>query len=133
MKILLYEFRKLLYSKRYLIIIIAVLMQILLMLVPKNFEHEYSDELYKNYMEQIGGEYTEEKRDIILDRYYEINQTINEHENMITAYKQNTILLDEFEAHNSDYNRALAELSTIEYLVQKCSYFDEIGGGIFFL
>ena len=107
-------------------------MQILLMLVPKNFEHEYSDELYKNYMEQIGGEYTEEKRDIILDRYYEINQTINEHENMITAYKQNTILLDEFEAHNSDYNRALAELSTIEYLVQKCSYFDEIGGGIFF-
>lgn len=93
MKILLYEFRKLLYSKRYLIIIIAVLMQILLMLVPKNFEHEYSDELYKNYMEQIGGEYTEEKRDIILDRYYEINQTINEHENMITAYKQNTIYL----------------------------------------
>jgi ABC-type transport system involved in multi-copper enzyme maturation permease subunit len=132
MKIILYEFRKLIYSKRSLIIIAAVLMQILLILVPRNFEHEYSDEIYINYMKQLEGEYTEEKRNIILNRYYEINQTINEHENMITAYKQNTILLDEFEAHNSDFNRALAELSTIEYLMQKCSYFDEIGEGVFF-
>ncbi len=132
MKIILYEFRKLRYSKRSLIIIAAVLMQILLILVPRNFEHEYSDEIYINYMKQLEGEYTEEKRNIILNRYYEINQTINEHENMITAYKQNTILLDEFEAHNSDFNRALAELSTIEYLMQKCSYFDEIGEGVFF-
>lgn len=65
MKIILYEFRKLIYSKRSLIIIAAVLMQILLILVPRNFEHEYSDEIYINYMKQLEGEYTEEKRNII--------------------------------------------------------------------
>lgn len=132
MKILLYEIRKLIMSKRFLIIIAAFLIQIAIMFIPQSYEHEYSDEVYKKYINQISGEYTDKKRDFIFNRADEINEIIANHEDVISAYKRNDISLDEFETRNFAYNKALTEQTTVQYLMQKCFYFDEIGRGVFF-
>lgn len=132
MKIFLYEIRKLIMSKRFLIIIGAFLIQIAIMFIPQSYEHEYSDEVYKKYINQISGEYTDEKRGFIFNRADEINGIIANHEDVISAYKRNDITLDEFETHNFAYNKALTEQTTVEHLMQKCFYFDGIGRGVFF-
>lgn len=132
MKIFLYEVRKLLTYKRIFIIVLALIIQVLIMFIPHQYEHDYSDEVYKKYIEQISGEYSYEKRDFIFDRADEINEIIYNHDDVITAYKRDEISLDEFESLNFAYYKALAEEPTVEYLKQKCNYFDELGRGVFF-
>ena len=132
MKILLYEVRKLFLSKRSFIIICAFILQIAIMFIPHKYDIEYSDEVYKKYTEQIKGEYTEQKRDFILDRYDEISEIINSYDGIVSAYKRDEISLEEFDNYNFTYHIALAEESTVEHLIEKCNYFDELGRGVFF-
>ncbi len=132
MNLLLYEFRKAFNLKYLCVIIVAVLIQIVVGLIPRNYERSYSDTIYKAYMEELGGEYTEEKYSLVLERYDEICKVMAEHEDVITAYKQNEITLDAFDEHNFQYNKALAEQATVEYILQKCEYYQSRGEGVFF-
>lgn len=132
MNLLFYEFRKAFDSKRFYVIIAAVLMQILVAFIPQNYEMGYSDTIYKNYMKELSGEYTEEKHSIVLERYAAICNIIAEHDDIIIAYKQNKITLEELDEHNFQYNKALAEQSTVEYILHKCSYYENRGEGVFF-
>lgn len=130
--ILLYEFRKLLKSKFYLVLILALIFQTILMFMPHNNEHNYSDEVYKNYIAELNGKYTIAKKNYIKEEYNKAEQIISEHDNFLSAYKQNEISLEELDIHNLNYNKALAERSTLEYLIVKCDYFDSLGHGYFF-
>lgn len=129
---LLYEFRKLLKSKFYLIFILALIFQTILMFIPHNNEHDYSDEVYKNYIAELNGKYTTAKKNYIKEKYNDTERIISEHDNFLSAYKRNEISLEELDIHNLNYNKALAERSTLEYLISKCNYFDSLGYGYFF-
>lgn len=132
MKLLIYELRKVLTLKTVLLIIVALIAQMIVGLIPHVYEHSYSPEVYKKYIAELEGEYTQAKRFALEQRYDEINTLILEHDNVESAYLRDEISLEEFEKHNFDYNKAKAEQSTVEYLLQKCDYFETLNGDAIF-
>lgn len=132
MKLFIYELRKILTFKTFLLIIAAFIAQIIASLIPHVYEHSYSTEVYKNYIAELEGEYTQAKRSTLEQRYVEINNLILEHDNIGSAYLRDEISIEEFEKHNFDYNKAKAERSTVEYLLQKCDHFGSLNGDALF-
>lgn len=132
MKLFIYELRKILTFKTFLLIIAAFIAQIIASLIPHVYEHSYSTEVYKNYIAELEGEYTQAKRSALEQRYDEINNLILEHDNIESAYLRDEISIEEFEKHNFNYNKAKAEQSTVEYLLQKCDYFESLNGDALF-
>lgn len=131
MTLIYFETKKLLH-KRLIIIVIAVALEIVLGLLPADHEHPYSPQVYRQYTEQLAGEYTPKKRELIFTRLDEVNNVIAEHEQLLEQYNADLIDLDEFAAHNKQYNQAIAEQQTLEYLAKKCESFDSLGTGEFF-
>ncbi len=132
MKLFLYELKKI-FSPKILIVLAAVLMlQFWLCYIPSGQEHEYSIDVYKQYLEQYGGEFTEEKYQSLLARSAEIGNIIAVHDDMVDAYQKEKISFDEFEEYNFQYHKASSEESTVKYLVKKSEYFKEIGGCVYF-
>lgn len=121
-----YELRKILLCKRGLIVFIIIVLQLAICFVPKEYEHSYSIEVYKRYLEEFGGEYTEETRAILKKDLDEAETVITIHEKIINQYHNDIISSNEFNEHNDAYNKALAEKPTIEYLLNKCEYFDTL-------
>lgn len=128
MKLLLFEYKKLFSFRTLMAILAAVLLQIGFSLIPLYDLNEYTPEIYKKYIAEIGGEFTEEKYSYIRERHEEIQQIIACHDEISQAYTNGKITLDEFSAHNDAYVKALNEEKTIAYLLKKSEYFAEIGG-----
>ena len=126
-----FELKKML-RRRWFIIVIAVALEVVLGLLPKGYEHPYSPQVYRQYCERLAGEYTPKKREQILSRLDEINGIIAEHEQLSEQYNLGEIDLDAFTEHNRQYNKAITEQQTLEYLAKKCESFDALGSGEFF-
>lgn len=131
MTLIYFETKKLLH-KRLIMIVIAVALEIALGSLPSDHEHPYSPQVYRQYTEQLAGEYTPKKRELIFTRLDEVNNVIAEHEQLLEQYNADLIDLDEFAEHNKQYNKAIAEQQTLEYLAKKCESFDSLGSGEFF-
>ncbi len=133
MKLFLYEFRKIFTAGNRIVFFAALALQALWGFFPHVYEHEYSPEIYRRYMERIGGVYTEEKRTFLEARREEIAGLIDAYEEMEGAYKRDEIALDEFERYLYEYQLAESERSTVDYLLEKCSYYDSLDGeAVFF-
>ncbi len=132
MRLLRYEFYKIFDLKRFCLIVLAVLIQIVTAMTPRTYVRDYSEKVYRTYMEELAGEYTEEKHNLVLERYDEICCIVAEHDDVISAYKRDEITLEAFDEHNFEYNKALSEMSTVEYILQKCDYYKSRGEGVFF-
>lgn len=126
MILFIYELKKVFSQKNILMLILAFIVQVVFVLLPKNYTHDYSPEIYQKYMSKLEGEYTSEKRQYIDTRYSEIEQLLSTHEEMITAYKCSKITLSEFEQHNYAYQIAFSEQATVAYCIQKCNYYDSL-------
>ena len=127
-----YEIKKLLTLPHILLILLALAVGFTLSCYPRNIDHSYSKIVYKDYMEQLSGEYTADKKAFIQSEYERMEKIISEHDEMTEKYKNDIITLEEYDEHNFSYNEAQAKISTVEYLMEKCSYFDEIGGQCYF-
>lgn len=123
--ILLFELKKALFNKKG-IIILAICLQVIFSLIPQNVEHSYSPEVYRRYVDTYGGKYTKELYEIFAERKQEISDIIDCHESVILKYHNDELSLEEYERHNSEYNLALSEKSTIDYLLLKCEYYNGI-------
>ena len=132
MSLVFFELRKLLLCRRGLIVLAAIAAEIVLCLLPTDYEHPYSPPVYERYTEQLAGNYTSEKRDQIFSRLDEINGIIAEHDALEADYRADKITLEEFSAHNKEYTKAQSEQTTVSYLADKCDYFDRLGSGRFF-
>lgn len=127
-----YEIKKLLSLPHILLILLALAIRFALCFYPQNVSHSYSETVYKAYMEQLSGEYTADKKAFIESEYERMEKVISEHDEMIENYKNDIITLSEYEEYNGKYNETLAKISTVEYITEKCRYFDEIGGKCYF-
>ncbi len=130
MTVLSAELKKILIgNKGLLVIAAAVILQLITGLFTTRFyEHSYSVDVYKNYLEQIEGEYTAEKAEYINSRYEEISEIISVHKIMEDRYLNGEITLEEFSAYNDDYFLASAENETVAYIVEKCMYYENSEG-----
>ena len=122
-----FELRKILSGKPMLIVFAVIILQAVIAFIPKNYEHNYSPEVYKRYLTEYCGEYTQDTHIRLSARQAEIEEIIASHEEYAEKYHNDLISFEEYEEHNSAYNKASAEQSTVEYLLQKCGYYDEHG------
>ena len=127
-----FELRKLLLCRSGLTVLAAIAAEIVLCLLPTDYEHPYSPPVYEQYTQQLAGEYTSEKYEYILSRLDEINGIIAEHDALEADYCADKITLEEFSVHNKEYTKAQAEQTTVSYLADKCNHFDRLGEGRFF-
>ncbi len=121
-----YELRKILLCKRGLIVILIFVLQTVVCFVPREYEHSYSIEVYKRYLEEFGGEYTEDTHTALRKDLDDAEAIVAIHEEKVNQYHNDIISSNEFNEHNDSYNKALAEKPTIEYLLNKCEYFDTL-------
>lgn len=127
-----YEIKKLLSLPHILLLLLALAIRLALCFYPQNVSHSYSETVYKAYMQQLSGEYTADKKAFIESEYERMEKVIAEHDEMLENYKKDIITLNEYDEYNIKYNEAQAKISTIEYITEKCSYFDEIGEKCYF-
>lgn len=127
----LFELKKLL-RHRWIIIITALAVEVMLAFLSGGYRHPYSPVVYRQYTELLSGDHTPQKREYIFARQEEINETIAAHDRLENDYHSDRITLEEFIAHNKKYNEALAERQTVEYLARKCERFEELGEGRYF-
>lgn len=101
-------------------------------MLPHSSNQPYSIDVYKKYVSELNGKYTTEKRDMIFNRQTEIDGIIANYDEISSSYKRDKITLEEFEKYNIEYKKALAEKETVDYLVDKCLYFDGIDSDTYF-
>ena len=61
MSLVFFELRKLLLCRSGLTVLAAIAAEIVLCLLPTDYEHPYSPPVYEQYTQQLAGEYTSEK------------------------------------------------------------------------
>jgi len=132
MYLLLCELKKTITIKNLILIVTAVIIQIVITMLPHSSNQPYSIDVYKKYVLELNGKYTDEKKDMIFNRQREIDDIIASYDDISSNYKRDQITLDEFEKYNIEYKKALAEKETVDYLVEKCLYFDEIESDTYF-
>lgn len=128
MRILAFEIKKLFSPLKLLLIFLSLALGYAICFIPSADNLPYSKEIYKSYMNTLSGEYTQEKKELILEEYNSFCETIDMYDEIQTDYKENRITLEDFDEYNLEYNSALSKISTVEYLITKCEYFDSIKG-----
>jgi hypothetical protein len=122
------ELKKIIFNRYIFLIFALFIVQIIFCFVPKIYNHSYSVEVYKNYMQELGGDFTPEKETTIRQRLAEIEELKQNYDSYTEAYKQDKITLDEFDEINIKMNKAKAEETTLQYLAEKCDYYNSTGG-----
>ncbi len=120
-----WEIRKLFRrNKAPFILLVAVVLTLLLARLPRYAEYSYSPGIYLKYTKELSGEYTQEKKAYLEARREEFQHTFEIHDQMEQDYSFDRISLEEWKAHNKAFQRAQNEMSTVEYLLGKCEYYD---------
>lgn len=129
-----WELKKIMFQNKAIIVILAVLIfQFLLNFVNQPLrQHNYSEEIYKEYMNKMQGPYTEKKHIEIEKRDKEIKACIDLSESKDEQYKKGEISIDEYAEYKNEYIRALAEAETVTYILEKCEYYKMHGGNFSF-
>ncbi len=123
------ELRKIMISNHALLIMIAAaILRYAAALIPKAYEHPYSVDVYMRYTEKLEGEYTPEKENYLRCIYEEYSAIIEEYPLYRDEYLAGGISLEEFSEFTQRNAIANAEISTIEYLLEKCEYLNSANG-----
>lgn len=123
------ELRKILISNHALFIMLAaVILQLAAGLIPKAYDHPYSIDVYTRYTEKFEGEYTPDKEHYLRCIYEEYSAIIDEYPLYRDEYLAGGISLEEFSDFTERNAIANAEISTIEYLLEKCEYLNSANG-----
>ncbi|MBE6847456.1 MAG: hypothetical protein E7503_04910 [Ruminococcus sp.] len=120
------EWRKITqHGKAMLILSVAMIAQIVLpRLLPDLTELPYSDTLYRKFTAEYGGAYSAEISENINNHLQEIQTICAEYGSVQQAYLDGTLTLEQFKTATDAYGIAQAELSTMQYLSEKCAYLD---------
>lgn len=124
------EWRKITqHGKAILILLVAMIAQIVLpRLLPDLTELPYSDTLYRKFTAEYGGAYSAEISENINNHLQEIQTICAEYGSVQQAYLDGTLTLEQFKTATEAYGIAQAELSTMQYLSEKCAYLDRTEG-----
>lgn len=129
MKLFLAELKKMLISNFGLsIILFALVLQAVISFLPTYPEYPYSLEVYKDYTSRLEGKFTEEKANDIGLRLDEINDIIGQYQQKKADYVNGTLSLEEYSDYTYNYNLAVSEKQTVEYLAEKSDYWESAEG-----
>ena len=129
MRLFFTELRKILISNYALpIMLAAVILQAVTAFIPRAYDYPYSVDVYMRYTEKLEREYTTEKETFLRDLHEEYSITIAEYPVRREEYLDGKITLEEFSEYTSQNSIANAEISTIQYLLEKCDYLDNSEG-----
>ena len=88
------------------------------------WENTSYNRVYRQYMEEIGGEYSAEKADYV-QREYDISRAlVNRREEMEQAYIAREIDKETFEAYLTEYNTAQAKIPVLQDLMERSAYLE---------
>jgi len=123
--ILLAEFLKLINWKSISVLIIASYMVISNTAVRFQPITNIVDGLYKEYMERVEGEWTQEKSDYIREESMRLNQLIGSYEDMLQKYQNKQISTDEINDYLNNYYSAPAYNKALSMVMERENYIIE--------
>ncbi|GEM_PF-6458315 len=121
-----YEIKKLIPLKLCLIILLLLLLQSLSVYIRPLKDREYSETLYRQFCEHYEGIYDKSIQELLLSRKIWIDDVIAKHDETQSEYHLGRITLKEFSAYMDIYTEAMAQSSTVNYLLKKCEYYDSL-------
>ncbi len=98
MRLFLYESKKAFGIRQLLLILLVMGIQVWLGRFPYDTSERYSPAVYKAYTTELQGAYTTEKQVALQDKYDAMLEVIAAHDATKTAYLNNEITLEEFDA-----------------------------------
>ena len=123
----LYEFYKLIFTSRYYIpIILLLVIKCRIDALELAPDESYADAIYKEYMTALAGEYTDDKRQYIKDERERINSILAEYENNQHAYMKGELSLDEYNGYMKDYSRAYSRDGYFAIIEAHAGYIDRL-------
>lgn len=123
------ECRKLFLSNKGIwLLLCALVVQVLICFTAGERMHPYGRYKYEQYTTKYYGEYSEETYRSLVSIKDSMQRSLQKHEAMEADYFNGLLSKDEYAAHISEYNKALADIETVNYLVEKCLYFQRTNG-----
>ncbi len=86
---------------------------------------DFPKEIYRDYMDYLEGEPTEEKSDWILAEQARLWEVIGLHDTYEKMYQNGEMTLDEYIEKNEEYTYARAQQSAFDAVFEKYTYFQE--------
>lgn len=122
-----YELRKLIMSSGCLIMIVLLVI-VKFRTSETEFEnpHTFGDAVYKEYMTILAGEYTEEKKQFLIDERNKISSILAEEKNIQKAYMNNEISIEEYNRYLVDYNYAYSRNGYLTIIEQHAGYINRL-------
>ena len=122
-----YEFYKLLLAnKTILIILLFVMIKVLVNDSAYGVGNSFEDEIYKDYMVELEGEMTEEKRQYIREERQRLNEIIAQKSIMDSQFQSGIITSEEYSKYYSQYNVAEIKSKVFFRVEQHAAYIDRM-------
>ena len=109
-----------------MIVCVLLVMQIIVVFNQRPKEREYSDVLYKQFCDRYAGVYEQSLKNLLISRKAWIYERLAEHDKIEGDYHAGMVELAEFSAYIDNYNEAVSQKATVDYLLLKCDYYDSL-------
>ncbi|MCH5324836.1 MAG: hypothetical protein J1E39_06430 [Eubacterium sp.] len=86
-------------------------------------QYDFSTELYREYVDILRGELTEDKQQYLHDEQKRLNDVLKMKAVMQDGYNRGVITLEEFREYNTEYLRAEKQLPAFNAVYEKYEYF----------
>lgn len=119
------ELKKTLVDYKIVLLILLILVShILLFGITPTKDKDYSMIIYRSYSEKLKGEYNDEKLQEIKKIYEEDIACIDHYADYTDKYFSGEMRPEDYSKYLNEYNKAVNELSTVKYTLEKLVYLD---------
>lgn len=112
-------------NKAIFIVVLFVVLKLFVSTEVYQNKSGITDKLYMNYMLDIQGETTEQKRQYIKDERTDLNSILANKTHMDNGYQNKTISYEEYSAFLSEYSTSGAKSLALEQVENRAFYIDE--------
>ena len=126
-RLLPYEFFKILISSRFAIIIAIILVvECFSTLSSINKESSQSDMIYQEYMSELQGEYSSEKKDFITEERKKISTVLAQYNEKQTLFTNGILSTEELKLYLNEYNYAISHSAPLELVETQARYLEHL-------
>ncbi len=112
------------YKQRAMLVLLAALTVIKLFVSAAYYAPPESvfDKSLKEYVSEIGGEYTEEKAEYIRDQYESYSEVLNNFDKIEDAFWHGEMSSETYEYYHDEYREAVYKTDALGYLAERADY-----------
>lgn len=121
------ELKKLFSLKNSMFFIALLLLKVVIWNMTPSVQYDFSTEVYRGYISKIAGGLSDETSAFIENEEKRFDELFSKQDEMERMYSNEEITLDEFSEFNMEYVKAQSEMPAFTEIMEKYTYFEQIG------